>query len=298
MAVKDGVTQTRISELSGVRRGTICNICNDKTVALEDGDMVKLSEWAKDYIGEIEETKPCRNAKEVQFIETKAVMQALGMCSYGLNHRKMIVVIGRPGTGKTTLAKRLHSSLPDSIYIEAWEMMRLSDLLKKMADGLGIEISGSMTERTMQIRKALSEGKQAIIIDEAEYLSKWDNSKLEVLRKLWDNTQAPMIFFGTHKFQRIIESADASQFGRRMYKVNLQAPEKQEMIESMLSTYAIEQEAAEELAKVAIETNLGGMGTWAELLEICLEMAGVGKITRELVRQAGAYKCLSLIKEV
>ena len=57
-----------------------------------------------------------------------------------------------------------------------------------------------------------------------------------------------------------------------------------------MSGYNLTPEAAEELARIAADTDRGGMGTWAMIMKLCLKFAEGGPITLELVNEAKQYK--------
>lgn len=296
-AKAEGITLVMISDRTRVARPLISNLCNHGSAAIGKEDAQKLWDWVEEYNAEAHRNKELepspegsRNCREVQFIPTTSFLQALGMCQYGHENNEMVVVVGNPGVGKTTLANKLKNSLQDVIYIEAWEMMRIGDLIDEIAEGLGISVSGTTVRKIKQIERVLKSSKSTLVIDEAEMLSKWDNSKLEMLRKIWDHTGISMVFLGVQKFEKIVDSEDARQFGRRMFKVHLTAPTQKEMMDAMLRDYNISKAAAEELAKIACNVNRGGMGTWSKLLKMCLDTAEGMQIELEHVENAGRFK--------
>lgn len=292
-AREEGISLAKISDATGVNRALISQLVNHGIAALSVDKQEALWDWAnlreaeKGGQGVQQSLLPKRQA--IDIIPTQGYTEGLGMCKFAQENHGIAIITGKPGTGKTTIVNRLTSILPHAVVLEAWPMMRLGDLLNDIADGIGIKLSGSQVQRVRQIERALKGSDVTLVIDEAEMLRKWDNDKLEVLRKIWDHTNISLIMFGTPMLLSIVSRMNTTQLSRRMYSVQLRGVTAKEMREA-LKDYDIDDDAAAELARIAADTDRGGMGTWAQMMQLCLNFAKGGRITMQLVMEAKTYK--------
>lgn len=292
-----GVALAKIAEATGVNRALVSNLVNHGVAAISEDKLDALWAWVNERDGEIgvnrQESLPIPSTMayktELSIIPTRSYTEGLGMCKFAQENAAIAVITGKPGTGKTTIVQKLKDVLPNPICIEAWPMMRLGDLLSDIADGIGIRLSGSQVNRVRQIERALKGSNVTLVVDEAEMLRKWDNDKLEVLRKIWDHTNISLILLGTPMLLSIVSRMDTTQLSRRMLSVKLQGAAAKE-VRAALNDYAIAPDAADELARIAADTDRGGMGTWAMLMKLCLKFAKGGEVTMELLNEAKQYK--------
>lgn len=294
----EGIPLSRIAEATGVNRALVSSLCNHGVATISEERQALLWDWVAQRESELgnsaPETRQMRMPgisarQEIELIPTRSYTEGLGMCKFAQENRGIAIITGKPGTGKTTIVNTLQSVLPHPICIEAWPMMRLGDLLNDIAEGIGIRLSGTQVQKVRQIERALKGTDITLVIDEAEMLRKWDNDKLEVLRKIWDHTGISLIMFGTPLLHSIVSRMNTTQLSRRMWSVQLRGATAKE-VRDALGDYNITDEAADELARIAADTDRGGMGTWAMIMRLCLKFAGGGAITRELVTEAKQYK--------
>ncbi len=232
----------------------------------------------------------------VEIFHTGEFNAVLGFCEDMRIRRKMGVIIGYPGSGKTTAVKEYIDRTDGAVYIEAFPSMRMNDMFQVLAEACGVELKrGSAYKKAQQIITALKGKNLTFVIDEAEYLEKWDTDKFDMLRKIWDNTHTPIIFVGTPVLEELLTRGtgndNLAQLYRRKYMMKLQGVKEQE-IRNVLKKYKITKQAEDLLVAIAIDVKHGGMGNFTEVLELALEAAEGGEISADIVKNATNYKML------
>ncbi len=298
-AVKDaGVSYQSIATETGVNRSYISVLANKGTCAASQEMLDRLWAWVEQWerrqgIGLPEGDQRGADVgykTDLSLIHTRDLIAALGFCDFCVKHREVGVVMGMPGTGKTTVAGIVASKLPHAIRIEAWLSMRMGDLLDEIASGLGQDVRGTLNSRTQKIIRALKRQPDTVIlVDEAEYLKKWNVEKLDVLRKIHDNAGVTILLFGTPALANVLNRRDTTQLSRRMFQYSFGGARRDEIREA-LKGYNMEPAVAERLAAMASDTAHGGMGTYTKMLELCLYAAQGERITEATLQEAVMYK--------
>lgn len=290
----EGVTFVEIGKQVGYSREAISSFVNSLKTGKDLENSIR--NFLMEYYGQAPEN-PIEYKKEIEMFATLEFKKTLGFLEDMRQRRKMGCIIGYPGSGKTTVIKEYTKAVPEAVYIEAFESMRLNDLLELIAEKLGIALKkGSSYKKTQQIIEEYDGRNIILIIDEAEYLKKWDVSKFDVLRKIWDNTGIPIIFCGTNILEEYLTHGgngreNLSQLYRRIYKMRLDGIKESEVRE-ILKSYNVDSYAENLLIALAIDVKHGGMGNFVEVLESCLQQCGETQITADIVRNAKNYKML------
>lgn len=301
--IKDsGVSLQSIALETGVNRSYISTLVNRGSCAASAPTLEKLWAWvdawkASQGMGPVRESPVTGEPDSVPayktdltLIHTRDFIGALGFCDFCIKHREIGVVMGMPGTGKTTVVKTVADKLPHAIRIEAWLSMRMGDLLDEIAAGLGIDARGTLNSRTQKIIRALRQQPDTVIlVDEAEYLKKWNVEKMDVLRKIHDNAGVTVLLFGTPALANVLNRRDTTQLSRRMFQYTFGGARKDEIREA-LRVYNMDTGVMERLASMAADTAHGGMGTYTKMLELCLFSAQGGRITEATLEEAVMYK--------
>lgn len=297
-AIKEhGVSLQSIASETGVNRSYISTLVNRGSCAASAGILDRLWAWVDDWKASQglapARVNPVPTPEEpsgIQLIRTRDFIGALGFCDFCIRHREIGIVMGMPGTGKTTVVQTVADKLPRSIRIEAWLSMRLGDLLDEIALGLGMDARGNLNIRRQKIIRALKQQPDTVIlVDEAEYLKKWDVEKMDVLRKIHDNAGVTVLLFGTPALANVLNRQDTTQLSRRMFQYTFGGARKDEIREA-LRVYNMDASVMERLAAMAADTAHGGMGTYTKMLELCLFAAQGGRITEATLEEAVMYK--------
>jgi len=233
----------------------------------------------------------------IEIYPTEEFIKALGFLDDIMNRKKMGCMIGAPGCGKTTAIEEYAKRNENVVIIEACSGMRENDLIEEIADSLGIILEGGSSHKKInQIIKEYDKREIMFIVDEAEYLKKWNIDKFEVLRKIWDKTRIPIILVGTEKLKKHLVTGgngkdNLAQLYRRLIKFEFEGIKKKEVYE-ILEDFNIDKKSADMLVDIAIDYAFGGMGNFVEILELCLEETNGEKITKEITENAMSYKML------
>lgn len=297
---KYGVTFAEISAETGVHRSTISTFVNNGEMTTFS-NLDKLRTYAEKKKSTLApqavETALVQGEQEIGLWQTSEYVAAMGWMRYVWAHRKMGVLIGAPGAGKTTILRNFVKEVPGAVYIEAMPNMRCKDLFNAIADGAGITLGrGNAYERFAALLNGLrGRSDVMILIDEAEYLHKWDADKFEYLRKIWDNTGTPVVLCGTKALELILTRGagrqNLAQLYRRKYELQLKGITAKAAM-THLRQYNLTTDAAEMLSKIGSDFEHGGLGNLVEILELCLEAAAGGQIDADMVRSAKRHKMM------
>ena len=296
----------QISAATGVSRSAISMFANGHLRIKPDQEQ-KLEEWVSAIEAQAESEQireqeaepfgevPREFKREIELYQTREFKEALGLLSWTREKRKMCVVIGNPGIGKTTVVREFARRVQGVHIIVCRSTMRMRDLLDTIADSLGIAVGGSNDERVRRIQRELAAREDTMLIfDEADHLyNGWDVKKFELLRQLWDETGTPIVLVGPPRLEEILTHgsgrANLSQLYRRKYEIKLTGIKPDEVRE-ILSQYDVEPHAAAELTLIATDARHGGMGNFIEIFGLCLEAAAGGTVTPEILAGARCYK--------
>ena len=192
---EEGISFQEAGARSGIARSTISQVVN-QGLRLKPNQEESLWRVIEEVRGVKErlDTEPVPPVPtgyktEIELYETAEFREAMGWCSYVYSKRKMGVLVGHPGSGKTTILRHFAEAQPGVLYVEAWHTMRIWDLLRSIGEAIGVSLKGTNYQNTQALIAGLRDrGDLLIAIDEAEYLCRNNVDKFEVLRKIWDRS--------------------------------------------------------------------------------------------------------------
>lgn len=319
-AFKDsGGEYTRIERETGLSRSSISMLANHGTPVRGD-KMNQLAAWLNVNFPEDEQAAmDSAAAQEPVLVEAEKEVEAkdqkreayhtaislypskdfremMAWCALTREERDVNTITGEPGMGKTTVLTEFAKQTPGVHYIDCWSSMKLGDLVNTIADTLGITCKGTIHTRIMTILRHLQSNDDIMLLfDEAENLANWSVKTLDTLRKLWDNSDTPMIFAGTGDLESILIRGNGRQNCAYLYsrisKCKPTGLQEAEVVD-ILSYYFIEPAAKRSLVKLAMDKKHGGMRNFFFVLKKCLRLADGGQIDARIVKSVMDRKLL------
>lgn len=142
----------------------------------------------------------------LKFALTAAAQDVFRIAQYAATERKIGVVVGKPGCGKTISAHEFKKRNPNHILIEIPPIVSQRTLLQDICNELKIPIYSTSSEKKSstissavlfrEICEKLSGTKRLLIADEGENLT---TGCLEVIRRIHDFTRVGVLLSGTNK---------------------------------------------------------------------------------------------------
>lgn len=157
------------------------------------GDETPLAAKLQKYIDE-EKNRLTTSIKTQQVVTTQTMRELFKVAKYAKDQKKLCVVTGDPGTGKSIAVKEFTEKYSGVILIEAVPTISPSELFKLLHSELKLSGLGSIHSMFKETEDRLKETNIILIIDEAENLPK---RCLELVRRLWDLSKIGVLLVGT-----------------------------------------------------------------------------------------------------
>jgi DNA transposition AAA+ family ATPase len=149
------------------------------------------------------------------FVETSDFQMSNYVVEKIISNRKIGMLFGLAGTGKTTVTKKIVEKYPNATLIECSSTINPKSLIAEISKGLNlkIELKGTVGEKFNQLIETLKGKDSILFFDEAEYLNK---RGLEIVRRINDLTQIPVILVGTEILHSRLYNGGTPEF-RQLY---------------------------------------------------------------------------------
>ena len=124
----EGVTFAAIANKTGISRSAISQLVNQGLRMKPEHekklwDAVNEIKGTEERLGPDVPVAPIHFKTRIELFETKEFKECMGWCNYVCSKRKMGVMVGHPGSGKTTVLRHFAQTQPGVLYIEAWPQM-------------------------------------------------------------------------------------------------------------------------------------------------------------------------------
>lgn len=190
-------TNPLIGKATGYNHSTISQFRNNvypgdsETVALK---VQKFLEAQKQY-GSFLTSEPV-------FAQTSAAEEVAKTIDFALTFNKIALVIGEPGGGKSISLKEYSKEQVNIIYLQIKPTITRRSLIEMLCRALKINPEdGSNNQNFDKAVNALTDSSRLVIFDEGEHLRVPEH---EIIRRLQDFTQIPMILAGTYNLERTL----------------------------------------------------------------------------------------------
>jgi DNA transposition AAA+ family ATPase len=158
-------------------------------------------------------------------LKSRDTLAILGICDHSQQQRKLDVIVGRSGYGKTYTLKAYAENTKRVAYIECDATMGCVDLVEALARALNLKlVSGGLYAKVNAIRSYLNAYKgHLLIVDEADKLiSKQTQKKMEILRGIFDQSEVGLVIAGEERLEVDLGTYLARMANRVSYCITLQ----------------------------------------------------------------------------
>lgn len=192
-AYKDisGKAWNAIAKEAGVNAGSISAFRAGKPT----GNVAKFIEKLEQFLELEEEAAKSVTLEPLQCAQTKQAAKANGVLRFCHQHRKIGVVVGEPGLGKTSIFN-YYARRADVILVTAFAGIVPVNLMEMILDeGFGVDLPGLENKKMMKAIELLNSTRKILIVDEAQHMKPGLFNKI---RHIHDVTKTPVVFGGNN----------------------------------------------------------------------------------------------------
>lgn len=188
------VSAKKIGFEIGYSAGAISQFLNDKYV----GDSEKLSDTIEKYLEE-QKDKKLNTSTRLHTVKTNSLQEVFKVAHHAKRRKKLCVVTGVPGTGKSRAVEEYEKRFSGVIRIECVPNITPKPLFESLHEKLKLSASGTVYSMFLEAKDRLIGTNILLIFDEAEQLPK---KCLELIRRLGDLTEIGILLVGTKQLIR------------------------------------------------------------------------------------------------
>lgn len=297
MTEERGVTKEEIARQIGVSRPLVSRFASGQVDSEQVAAKIlelKAALEAAEKAQALEEAAAHQYRTTVDFIMTEDARRVIGVCKACARERAMGVILGPPGSGKTTALNEYLKQDPQAILITADVLMTSKQLIEEIAQAVGVELGGGLRDIMQRVTAALRAEPRLVIVDEADMLVSTSSRtvrKLEILRILYDQGKTGVVLCGLPRLRAWLTRGPslrenlAQLYSRVSFLRELQGLTKEEM-RAILAQYNMTPAARDYLLSQGGAREAGGMRRLTTILRRALDLAGGGAITEEMVQAA------------
>lgn len=164
----------------------------------------KIEKAVKAYRDRVEGT--VRHGYANTFVETRSWVQVQQACSTAINENVIVVIYGKPGTGKsrslTEYAVRKMTTAPVIILCSANVTTR--HFVQLLAQRLGLDDRQTTARLELVISEKLKRTPRPIFVDQANYLSE---KGLGSICFIWEEARVPVVLAGTKDLYELFNTS-------------------------------------------------------------------------------------------
>ncbi|MBR1478999.1 MAG: AAA family ATPase [Lachnospiraceae bacterium] len=238
-------------------------------------------------------------------MQTETQDTVLGGIIKHLKDKKMVIVLGEPGEGKTiTILDFCVQNTCPSFYFRCSPNTTMKGILIFIAKAIGVRVTSDNDQMQELIQKKLKENPDfCFAFDEVEYLANGNCKKLDTIRQIFDETDASFIICGTYELKDMIsgekkasryKTHNRSQLFRRLRKAEFEMIDEKEIydyLELLEREYAVtfDPEVKSALVSQCRDRENGGLGNFIEIIELLFSFVRPEweSISYQLIRKSG-----------
>lgn len=266
---KSDITQSAISRALGINQGRL----NQWLLGKYTGSNEKIEEAVKSFLA-LQEERAAQKAQEIIFCPTKNAKKTFELARFCHLMRKIGVLYGDAGLGKTIAINEYAKQNPDVILFEANLSFSTKITIAELHQATGLTGIGSIHQMFEDIVERLKGTGRLIIIDQAEYLP---YRALELLRSIYDKAGIGILLVG---MPRLISNLKGmhGQF-KQLYSRIIMAGKLERMTEDDVKLILQNniQEYDQDTLKNCVDLSKGNGRVLSNILEVSKHISKINK---------------------
>lgn len=277
----NGISQADIAKKIGVSPAAISQYLGGNYKADASQLEVKISQFLC-----LEEERNKIISLQLNFVETTQSRAGLTVLRYCHKLKKMGMIIGDAGLGKSSVVKNYAANNKHAILVSAYYGILPTNMMDRILKELGVGQDGHENSKYETVLNALKGTDKLVIIDEAQHIK---YGLLEKIRSIWDTAGVGIVISGNNT---VVKGMIGKQyvyfdqlFSRQAIKADLSSTITEKDIKNILrnSNMPVLAESKDIVSFLVEKANQKGhYRTVENILGMAIEMLGIeenGKLT-------------------